>query len=96
MKVYREFHSHWWSKTLIGALLGLSLAYGLVALFAWFGPHGIEGKDKVQFNMWLVSPIWLTLFSLVYLFAHRRSALLYFVSANFLIFTVYFLLRSMF
>jgi len=90
-----QFKAHWWSKTLIGTVLGLSLAYGLVALFAWFGPQGITAKDKVQFNMWMISPIWLTTLSLVYLFPHRRSALLYLGGANLVVFTSYFLLKSL-
>ena len=95
MKADTHFKSHWWSKTLIGVFFGLLLAYGLVAIFAWFGPHGIEGKDKVQFNMWVVSPLWLTFLSLVYLFTNRRNALLYFGGANGLVYSMYFLLWSL-
>ena len=94
MNPHHSFKSHWWSKTIIGVVFGLFLSYGIVAMFAWFGPHGIEGTDKVQFNMWLISPIWLTVLSLVYLFANRRSAILYLGGANCFIYGVYFLLRS--
>ncbi|MBE0365551.1 hypothetical protein PULV_b0144 [Pseudoalteromonas ulvae UL12] len=95
MKVNAEFKPHWWSKTLIGVFLGLLLAYGFVANFAWFGPHGIEGQDKVQFNMWIVSPLWLTFLSLVYLFSNRRNAFVYFCGANGVVYSVYFLLWSL-
>jgi len=72
----------WWSKSLAGGLLGLLLAFALVGLFAWLGPGGINAPDKVQFNMWIISPIWLTLFSLTYLFRSGRDAWAYLGSAT--------------
>lgn len=58
----------WWSKSIAGGLLGILIAFALVGLFAWTGPGGIDAKDKVQFNMWIITPIWLTIFSLTYFF----------------------------
>ncbi|NRA52519.1 MAG: hypothetical protein HRU23_00040 [Gammaproteobacteria bacterium] len=90
-----KIQAHWWSKTAIGALLGLLLAYGLVATFAWYGPGGIDAPIKVQFNMWLITPLWLTIFSLVYLFKTGRSALIYLGGANVLCYSIFTLLRSL-
>ena len=67
----------WWRKTFAGGVLGLALAYGLVGIFAWAGPGGINAGDKVQFNMWMVALIWLTVFSLTYLFRTGNRALLF-------------------
>lgn len=90
-----EFSPDWWGKTLIGLVFGLLLAYTLVALFAWFGPHGIHGIDKVQFNMWIITPIWLTVFSLVYLFPTQAAAFKYLGSANLVGLLLFWLLRSL-
>ncbi|WP_428718235.1 hypothetical protein [Undibacterium curvum] len=61
-------HPDWWSKTLAGAVLALTLAFAVCGLFAWWGPGGISAPNKVQFVMWMITPLWLVIFSLVYLF----------------------------
>ncbi|WP_417763430.1 hypothetical protein [Shewanella sp.] len=83
----------WLSKTMVGVLLGFTLALALVGLFAWFGPGGIEARDKYQFNMWLVAPIWLSVVSLVYLFHSAARALLWLGGANVLAWALLLLLR---
>lgn len=90
----QKIQPQWWGKTLIGLILGLAIAYGFVAIFAWFGPGGIDAKDKVQFNMWIISPIWLLILSLVYLFKTTKTAFLYLFSANVAIYSLYFLLKG--
>ncbi|MCH2556848.1 MAG: hypothetical protein MK005_06045 [Alcanivorax sp.] len=84
---------HWWSKTLAGGVLGFSLAIALSGLFAWLGPGGIGAPDKVQFNMWLVPFIWMTVFSLVYLFRTGIRAWLWLGAANGLAFLALMLAR---
>lgn len=64
----QKIQSDWISKTLAGFFLGLFIAFALIGLFAWLGPGGIDAKDKIQFNMWLIPPIWLSIFSLSYFF----------------------------
>jgi len=90
----QKIQPHWWGKTLVGLFFGLTLAYGLIAIFAWFGPGGIDAKDKVQFNMWMISPIWLLVLSLVYLFKTTKTAFLYLFSTNVAIYCLYFLLKG--
>lgn len=89
----QKIQPHWVSKTLAGGILGLALAYGFVAIFAWFGPGGINAPVKVQFNMWLVTPIWMLVLSFSYLFKTGLKAVMYLASANFLIYGVFFFLR---
>ena len=55
----------WLGKTLAGTFLGLALSFIFVAFFAWYGPGGIDARDKVQFNMWMITPVWLTILVLV-------------------------------
>lgn len=81
------FHPDWISKTLAGGLAGLSLAFALVGLFAWFGPGGIAAHGKVQFNMWMVPVIWMGIFCPVYLFRSGARAWLWLGGANVLAFT---------
>ena len=90
----QKIQPQWWGKTLVGFILGLAIAYGLVAIFTWFGPGGIDAKDKVQFNMWMISPIWLLILSFVYLFKTTKTAFLYLFSTNIAIYSLYFLLKG--
>lgn len=83
----------WGSKTLCGVVLGFGLAIAIVGLFAWFGPGGIDARDKYQLNMWLVAPLWLSFISAVYLFHSARRALLWLGGANLLAWAALLLLR---
>ena len=38
----QKIQPHWWSKTIAGIILGLTLTYAIVAIFAWHGPGGID------------------------------------------------------
>lgn len=60
------FRNHWWLKTLVALGPGFALSIGLVGLFAWWGPGGINAPNKVQFNMWMVPLVWLVVLNLVY------------------------------
>lgn len=55
-----------WLKNLGGTVLGATLAVALSGLWAWWGPGGITAPHKVQFNMWLIAPLWLLVLSGVY------------------------------
>lgn len=87
-----KIQPHWWFKTLAGSVLGLTLAYVLVAIFAWYGPGGINAPTKVQFNMWLITPIWLLVLSLTYLFKTGIKAITYLGAANAALYSIFFLL----
>lgn len=84
----------WLGKSLAGAVLGLALAYILIAFFAWYGPGGIDAQDKVQFNMWMIPTLWLTIFSFTYLFNSARQAWLILGGANIILYSIFLLLRG--
>ena len=67
----------WWSKSLAGVVPGLALAFALSGLIAWLAPGGIAAPDMAQFAMWIVAPIWMTLFACVYLFRSGLRAWLW-------------------
>ena len=77
----QKIQPHWWRKSLIAIVFGLTLTYGIVAIFAWFGPGGINAVMKVQFNMWLISLIWLPILTFIFLFKTAARALIYMLSA---------------
>ena len=89
MKTPTPVRPDWITKTFAGAVLGLGLSYALVALFAWYGPGGIDAPNKVQFNMWAIAPLWLLFFSLVYLFATGWRALMWYGWANVLLWSFF-------
>lgn len=88
----QKIQPHWWRKTLTGIFLGLTLTYALVGMFAWFGPGGIDAPIKVQFNMWIVSPIWLTILAFTFMFRTAKQAFLTLLTANVLGYGIFFLL----
>ncbi|MDO6488741.1 hypothetical protein Q4503_13625 [Colwellia sp. 6_MG-2023] len=89
----QKIQPHWWVKTFAGTILGLTLAYAFVAIFAWFGPGGLDAPAKGQFNMWVLSPIALFVLSFTYLFKTALKAVVYLLSANIIVYSVFFLLR---
>ncbi|MCL1122464.1 hypothetical protein N7V09_00105 [Shewanella seohaensis] len=83
----------WWTKSLAGLVLGFTLALGLVGLFAWFGPGGIDADTKVQVNMWLITPIWLLILSFSFLFKTGLRAIGYLGLFNILTYIVLYTFR---
>lgn len=74
----RLHSAHWLGKTSAAVLLGPVIALALSGLFAWLGPGGVPGGDgKLQFNMWLVAPVWVAVLSAVHLFRSGMRAWLW-------------------
>ena len=64
-------------------------------LFAWLSPGGIAADPgKVQFNMWLMAPVWALVLSFVYLFRDSLRAWLWLGAANVLGFAALWLVRG--
>lgn len=84
----------WWSKTLAGGVLGATLALALAGLFAWLGPGGIDAREKAQFVMWSIAPLWMIVFSTVYLFRTGLRALLWLGGANLAAYGLLFYVRG--
>lgn len=78
----------WFSKTLAGTILGLTLALYASGLFLQLA-SGILPSVKVQLAMWLVAPIWLGVLSATYLFRNGTLAWSWLVVANLLVFNLY-------
>lgn len=71
----------WLSKTLAGAVLGLTLAFVCSAVFAQLAA-AIAPPIRAQLAMWLVIPVWLSALSGVYLFQNGKRAWLWLGAAN--------------
>ncbi|WP_076417704.1 hypothetical protein [Colwellia sp. UCD-KL20] len=84
MNTNKKIKPDWLSKSLSGSILGLSLAILLSGIFAWAGYQGITAPNKVQFVMWITSPIWLLILSFTYLFPSGKQAFLWLFSCNIL------------
>lgn len=78
----------WWTKTLSGALLGWTLAIALSGVFAWLTPGGIAATEKTQLVMWMIAPLWMAAFALVYLAPTGRQGVVWLLGANILAYTV--------
>lgn len=92
----KPLHADWWTKTLAGLVLGFSLALALCGLFAWVGPGGIAAPQKVQFVMWIMAPLWMLTFSLVYLFRSGTQALRWLLTANLIAYALLLGVRALF
>ncbi|NMH63997.1 hypothetical protein [Shewanella salipaludis] len=84
MNSKQKIQADWWSKSLIGGVLGFSLALALSSLLTAITPGGMDGQSKVQFNMWMVAPIWMFIFSFSYLFRSGLSAMSWLTGLNLL------------
>lgn len=76
----------WWGKSSAGVFGGLGLALALAGLVAWLTPGGPAATNKFQLIMWLVSPLWLGVLSLCFLFPSGASAWRWLGGANLLAF----------
>ena len=64
-------------------------------LFAWLSPGGIAADPgKVQFNMWMIAPVWATVLGLVFLFRDSLRAWLWLGLANVLAWGVLWALKA--
>lgn len=77
-----KFQSDWYSKSLVGLLLGFTLAVAVAGIFAWGGTGGIAMPNKSQFVIWLIAPVWLSVLAGVYMFQSARQALIWLGAIN--------------
>lgn len=93
--------SHWWGKMIAGVVLGLGLSFALVGLFAWLGSDGLQQQISAerllwrsQFLMWMITPIWLLILSLVYLFPTAKQAFIWLGGANIIAYAALFMVKG--
>lgn len=85
---------HWLGKTLAGTVPGYTLAVALSGVIAWLTPGGLGGGGKIQFNMWMIAPLWATVLGFVYLFRDSLRAWLWLGAANVVAFATLWALAS--
>ena len=88
-----KIQPHWWLKSIAGTLLGLTLAYGIVTIYVWYGPGTFSTTAKTQFNMWIISPLWLLILSFSFMFKTAKQAFIYLSAANIITYGSFALLR---
>lgn len=93
-KIQRPIQPDWWTKTLVGAFLGLSLSIALASLVLVIGLHFLAQATIAQIAMWCIAWFWLPLFFLSYLCRTGKQALLFFSIANVIAFSLVFGLRA--
>ncbi|MFA0812322.1 hypothetical protein ACCI49_15520 [Microbulbifer epialgicus] len=93
-KGLEDYTPHWWVKSLCALLLGFPLALALAGLVAWWGPGNVLVNDKTQLVMWLITPVWLTCLSLVYLFTSVKRMLAIYLGLNLLMYSLLLIART--
>lgn len=85
---------HWLGKTLAAVVLGYTLAVALSGVVAWLTPGGLQGAGKIQFNMWMIAPLWATVLGFVYFFRDSLRAWLWLGLANVVAFALLWVLQG--
>ena len=86
---------HWFGKTSAGIVLGYTLSVVLSGVIAALTPDGLEGGGgKIQFNMWMIAPIWASVLGFVYLFRDSVRAWLWLGLANAAAFSMLWTVKS--
>lgn len=89
VKRFRYSTKGWLAKSSAGLILGFSLCLGLTGLLLRYGFGEVSTfSAHGQFLMWLMSPGWLLVASLSFLFRSGLKAWLYLGAANLLIWAV--------
>jgi hypothetical protein len=81
----------WWSKILSATFLGYVFAIGCAGVFFKINPD-IPSHIRSQLAMWLVIPIWLSILSGCFFFKKGMYAWVTLISANLVIYALFFLL----
>lgn len=66
-------HSGWLGQGLAGLILGFTLALGVSKLFMLMTPEMVQ-TARVQLAMWMVMPVWLTVFAISFLWRRALHA----------------------
>lgn len=76
----------WLSRICSSALLSYGIALAISGCFVWGNPSGLlsdtPAANQVQFAMWILAPLWLTVFSVSFLLANLRHVWLWLGTAN--------------
>jgi hypothetical protein len=83
----------WSSKSLAGGILGLAFAFACSGIYTRL-VTGLPLPVKAQLAMWMIAPIWLSIFALVYLFRSGMRAWICLGGLNLIAWTGVFVLYS--
>ncbi len=94
MAKQQTLHNDWLSKTVAGLILGFTAALGLSGVFLLIVSE-MNRSASAQLVMWLLSPMWLTLLSTVYLFRNGLWAWSWLALLNVMVYALFFLIKSL-
>lgn len=69
-----SYRDDWLSKTLAGVVLGFLIAVTASGLFLHLMPGNVADVGRFFVSRWIVVPVWVAVFSLVYLFRDGQRA----------------------
>lgn len=91
-KRFKYSAKHWFGKASAGALLGFVLCIGISGIVLRYGFGDIAMFSiQGQFLMWMLSPLWLCLISLCFLFPSGVAAWLCLGAVNGLVWALVFI-----
>ena len=80
---YKYTSRNWFGKVSAAVVLGFALSIGIIGLVGQLTAGGLPGEaDKVQFTMWMTSPIWIVFLGSCFLFRTGLRAWLWLGAAN--------------
>ncbi len=94
MKIKHKIQPDWWIKTLVGFILGLTLAIAMATILFFLAIPHVERNTVAQFAMWSIPWVWMFMFFIAYFIPKGWHSLLIFSLANILAYILMFWLRG--
>lgn len=92
--VQQKIQTDWWSKTIAGAILGLSLAIACASLITVWALNSQDPALAPQIGMWSVPCIWLPLFFIAYFIPKGWQVMLMYGVLNIVVYGLVFSIRG--
>ena len=90
----QKLQPDWWTKTFVGAVLGLSFSMAMGAIILLLSKSNADTSIAPQLGMWSIPWIWLCVFFIAYFIPKGWQSFLIYSIANILAYALLFWIRA--